>query len=632
MNTSTEISQDEMFYEFSFSTEERRTAETKEKIPISEWAEKYQHVARGNHTGAWRNDITPYLAFVMDMAGEDYVREVDIMGTAQGGKSNFLLNCLGSFIDQDPAEVLITFPAQAEVREFMDDRIIPMIEEGPRLSQYISPNPDDTAKYHIKLTNAAILYTAWANSAARLASKAIKYILLDEVDKYGAVVGKETDPITLARKRKRTFGDTYKLLITSTPTTEDGHINKAFNGAQVIFRYHVTCPDCGMLQLMNFPGIKYPEDKTKEEIEEGKLAWYECENCQSKWSDAKRNIAVRMGEWKRDKGEHIEKPERIAFHIPGWLSPDVSFTEIAICEIESKTDRARLIDLFNDYMAEPFVESEEGDSITEDFLYKRRENYGPEKADWVVPMAASVLTLGVDVQKNRLETEVVAWGEGLENWGIEYRQIQGDPMRSDVWEKLDEYIKKKFRHESGIGLKIAITGIDSGYRAPYVYKFVKPRESKRVYATKGSSTVGKALYSFSEINLSRSKKKSLKDLRKINLCIIGTETAKDETFTWMQMEEEGPGYMHYHKGYPHDYFKQLTSEHAVTRKGQRRWFPKFKGIRNEAFDLRVINYAMLEAFNPDFERLNAEISRIVQKETVSEKIKRPVIVKGFKKK
>ena len=93
MQPSTEISQDEMFYDFSFSTGERRSAETKEKIPISEWAEKYQHVARGNHTGAWRNEITPYLAFIMDMAGEDHVREVDIMGTAQGGKSNFLLNC-----------------------------------------------------------------------------------------------------------------------------------------------------------------------------------------------------------------------------------------------------------------------------------------------------------------------------------------------------------------------------------------------------------------------------------------------------------------------------------------------------------------------------------------------------------
>ena len=634
MQSATDIAQSELYYTTNFTLQECKAAETKEQIPISEHAEKYQYVARGNHIGAWRNEITPDLAFIMDTIGEEHVREVVFMGTPQGGKTNVILNALSSFIDQDPAEVLLVFPTRDDVREFMDDRIIPMIENSPQLSQYKSPNPDDTAKYHIKLTNSAIIYTGWANSASRLASKAIKYICLDEVDKYDATVGKETDAIALARKRKRTFGDTYKLIITSSPTREDGHIFMAFNNAQVIYRRHVVCPDCGTEQLMTFDGIKWPEDKSKEEIEADGLAWYECQHdpCQSKWTETKRNLASRTGKWVRYKGQNIKKPTTVAFHKPGWLSSDVSFSEIAVCAIESKTNRARLIDLYNDYMAMPFIESEEGEGVTDKFLYDRREDYGPKDAEWVVPMAASVITAFVDVQKNRLELEYVAWGEGQESWGIEHRQIPGDPSRLEVWGKLETALSKKFRHESGIDLKVAIAGIDSGYLAPKVYRFVKSREVKRNYATKGSSVIGKTLFSFSNINLSRSKNKSLKDLQKINLCIIGTETAKDNLLHWMGLEDHGPGYMHWHTGYSHDYFKQLCSEHAAKRKGQRRWVLKIEGSRNEALDLRVGNYAMIESFNPDFEKLNIEIAAINLKEkSPAKQIKRPVVVNGLRK-
>lgn len=633
MQTAVDHNQGEMYYSFTFSSDERRAAETREKISNSEWNEKYQYVARGNHTGPWRNEITPYLTFIMDMAGEDHIREIDIMGTSQGGKTNFALNCIASFTDQDPAEILVCFPVREDVKEFMSDRFIPMLNNSPQLIQYKSPDPDDTATYHVKLTNSAIIYTAWANSISRLAGKSIKYIFGDEIDKWKATLGKETDPVTLIRKRKRIYGDTYKLFLTSTPTNEEGHIYQAFISAQVIYRYWVHCPDCGEIQLMNFGQIKWPEDKTREEIEDGKLAWYECEHCQSKWSEAKRNLAVRGGKWKADKGKHLKKPERVAFHIPGWLSPDVSFTEIALCAIDSKTSRAKLIDLYNDYMAMPFIESEEGESVTEAVLYDRREDYSPKGANWVIPMWASVLTCFIDVQKNRLELETVGWGEGQESCGLDYRQIPGNPSRPEVWGKLAEYLTRKFRHESGIDLKIAIAGVDSGYLAPRVYKFVKPLEIKRVYATKGSSTVGKPLFSFSNINLSRSRKKSLKDIQRINLCIMGTETAKDQLLQWLQMEDHGPGYMHYHTGYPHSYFKGLCSEHAVTRKGQRRWVLKIDGTPNEPLDLRVGNYAMIEALNPDFEKLAIEIAAIKNtNQKVEQTVKRPVVVQGFKRK
>lgn len=607
MQATAENNQIDMLHTFQYFPGEREVFMMREEISTSQWAEKHRIVTMGAHVGPWRNEITPYAAFVMDFADLPFVREIIIMGTSQSAKTEIFYNFEAKQMEHDPSVSIIVMSNQEGTRKVAEDRFIPMIEQTLPLAALKSDNPDDTAKGRIKLKNGQITYMAWANSTSALATFAAKRIYLDERDKYPPLVGKETDPVTLARKRTKTHAHSYKLFEVSTPVDEHG-IYVSFNEADVIFRFHAKCPDCGHEQLITFDRIRYPEDVPGNEIERDKLAKYECSQCPSLWTDTMRDAAVRDGQWMRHKGEKVKRPRKVAFHIPSWLSRDVSLSEIVRAFLQGKTNRAKLIDFYNDYLAEPFIESEEGEGVTDKFLYDRREDYGPKDAEWIVPMAASVLACSVDVQGNRLETEVVAWGEGLESWGIEYRQHVGKPARPEVWAKLDEYLKKKFRHESGIDLKIAITGVDSGYRAPHVYKYVKPREVKRVYATKGSSTPGKPVFNFSTINFSRSKKKTLKDLRKINLCIMGTEMIKDELLYWLQMEDDGPGYMHYHKGYPHDYFKQLTAEHAVPRKKKRQWELKKENTRNEALDLRVINYAMIEALNPNFESLQKAIA------------------------
>lgn len=627
-----ENNQLDLLHSFKYFPGEREIFRMKEVMSPSKWAEKNRIVPIGAHVGPWRNDITPYAAFIMDYAEMSFVREIVIMGTSQSAKTEIFYNYEAKQMEYDPAISIIVMANQETSRKVAEDRIIPMIEKSPRLAALMSDDPDDVAKGRVKLKNGQIIYMAWANSTAALATFPAKRVYLDESAKYPPLAGKETSPVALARKRTKTYPNSYKLWEVSTPVDEYG-INESFHEADVIFRCNVKCPDCGTLQLITFDRIQYPEDKTGAEIERDNLARYDCIECNSKWNDSMRDKAVRNGEWTRYKGQDVKRPRKIAFHIPSWLSRDVSLSEVVRAFLQGKTSRAKLIDFFNDYLAEPFIESEEGEGITEDLLYNRREDYSPKGAEWIVPMAASVITCFVDVQGNRLEYEVVAWGEGQESWGLDYRQLPGNPTRPEVWSDLDKHLSRKFRHESGIDLKIAIIGIDSGYLAPNVYKYVKPRQVKRVYATKGSSTIGKPLFNFSNLNLSRSKKKTLKDIQNINLCIIGTETAKDQLYHWMLLDDYGPGYMHYHKGYPHTYFKQLCSEHAVKRKGQaRRWVLKIENSRNEGLDLRAGNYAMIEAFNPNFEQLNIEIAQINQSEAPAiKKSNRPVAVQGFKR-
>src|SRR3989304_3701114 len=355
----------ELFLPFTFYPGERRVFEKKEKLTVSQWAEKYRIVPIGAHRGPWRNDISPHLVQIMDTWALPHIREVIICKAPQTGGTEGMNNFASYAMDRTPSTMMFIMPSEAISKKVNSDRIIPMIEQSHALQKLISPNPDDMAKLRVKLNNGTILYMAHSNSSAALATFPIKYLFFDETDKSPPFVGKESDPITLGEKRARTYKHTHKIFKVSTPTREDGHIWKALQSADVIYKYYVLCPE---------------GEITPEQIRRENLAYYECPNCKHRWNDITRDKAVRAGQWKKEKGENIARPRSVAFHLPSWISPDVSLSEIAAAYLLSKTDKSKLIDFYNDYLAAPFVESEQGDSLKEDDLYKRRYCFTPEKA------------------------------------------------------------------------------------------------------------------------------------------------------------------------------------------------------------------------------------------------------------
>lgn len=611
MQSNTAIQQPSMFRNFRFTPSERRIFAKKEPLTPSEWAERYRIVPIGAHRGAWRNDISPHLVKIMDTWAQSHIREVVICKSPQTGGTESMFNCMAYAMDRDPSTMMLVMPSEATAKKSNADRIIPMIVESPRLQSLISPNPDDMAKMRIKLQNGMLFYIAWANSASALASFPIKYLFFDETDKYPPTIGKETDPITLGEKRATTFRYTHKIFKVSTPTSEDGPIWQAWHRADVQYKYHVSCPDCGESHIMSIDNLKWPKTSVSPaDIYRDNLAWYECPYCQSQWTDIKKQKAVRLGKWRREKGKDISRPRSVAFHLPSWISPDISLSEIAAAYILSKTDRAKLIDFYNAYLAEPYVETIDGEMVSEDAIYQRRYQYWPDSAEWRIPMRACLLTAGVDVQTSppRLEVEIVAWGEGYESWGIEYRVIPGDPAGDEVWQTLDEYLAREWIHESGIKLRVAACGIDTGgHYARQVYRFCRRR--KRIFALKGANTRGKPLITASAVRTTFKNR--------VQLWIVGTETAKDTLFDWMQREAPGAGYMHYHNGYDYSYFRMLTNEIGVTEydKGGRPyrvWKKKSSDARTEALDIRVYNLAVLEILNPNFKAISDNLNLQIQ--------------------
>lgn len=586
---------------------ERRIFAKKEPLTPSQWAEKYRIVPIGAHRGPWRNEISPHLTMIMDTWAQSHVREVVVCKSPQTGGTETMFNCMGYAMDRDPSTMMLIMSSEAIAKKTNADRIIPMIMESPRLQTLVSPNPDDIAKMRIKLRNGTLFYIAWANSATALASFPIKYIFFDETDKYPPTVGKETDPISLGEKRATTFRYTYKLFKVSTPTSEDGPIWQAWQRADVQYKHVVTCPMCEKSHVMTMDNLRWPDDRTAFDIRREELAHYECPFCHKMWDDMTKQKAVRLGKWQKVRGKGIQRPRSVAFHLPSWISPDISLSEIAAAYIQAQTDRVKMIDFYNGYLAEPYVETVEGDTMPAEEFYKRRYQYWPDGALWRVPLKACVLTAAVDVQTSppRLEVEVVAWGEGYESWGIEYRVIPGDPGQDETWQKLDEFLNREWLHESGARMTVAACAIDTGgHYAKKVYEYVRRR--KRMYAVKGSNIRGKPLVTAS---ITRTTFRN-----RVQLWIVGTEMAKDMLFEWMQKKEPGAGYMHYHLGYDFSYFRMLTNEIGVIEydksgKAYRVWKKKTTDARTEALDIRVYNLVAVEILNPDFAALTRRIKR-----------------------
>lgn len=395
-----------LFTNFRWSPAEREVWKAKEDLRASQWAEKHLHIPRGAHIGPYRNEYNPWGVDIMDTWEQPHIREINVCAPPQATKTISAHVCMMKTIIYDPCEMMLVMPSREEVREEMDDRIIPMLQQSPELAKHLSDNPDDTSKYHVKLNNGAIIYTAWATSASKLARKAIKKIFFDETDKYPEFVGKETNPFNLGEKRKRTFKYTYKIYRSSTPTLETGPIWKFLHSSDVIKAWQVYCPDCGGAQIMHRKkGLRYPEDKTPEEIMQGKLGRYECEHCQSLWTDSKRDFATRCGNYVVTKGEKILYPRSVGYHLNGCAISDISLSEIAAKDLQAKTDSAAAIDLANDYDSEPYIV--EKSERKEAAILRLIDEHMPRG---IVPGETARLIIKADTQQTGFMYQVLALG------------------------------------------------------------------------------------------------------------------------------------------------------------------------------------------------------------------------------
>tara|TARA_R100000734_G_C3315890_1_gene108096 strand:+ start:705 stop:2354 length:1650 start_codon:yes stop_codon:yes gene_type:complete len=531
----------------------------------------------------------------MDAISDDKIENIVVMSCAQIGKTEMLLNLIGYHIDQEPAPMLVVQPTLDMAATFSRDRLAPMLRDTNCLSGKVKdPRARDSGNtLYTKQFDGGHITLVGSNSASGLASRPIRLVLFDEVDRYQVTT--EGDAIDLARKRAATFWN-RKFVMVSTPTNRgSSRIEAAFENSDKR-EYHVECADCGEHQVMQWANVHWEADRPE-------TAVYHCEHCGTLWDDAARQRAIKRGKW-------IATNPLVGvagFRLSGLCSPWIPLEEAVRDFLQAKKLPETLRVWVNTYLGETW--EDQGERIDDFDIATHRENYGDK-----IPEQVVFLTAGVDVQDDRLEMEIVGWGRDEESWSIEYRTFYGDPSASNVWSDIDSYLTLQWEREDGRQLDIKATAIDSGgHHTQSVYKFCKPRIGRRIFAIKGVGGEGKPMVG----------KPSTNNNLKCKLFSIGVDTIKEVVYSRLKIKDEGAGYCHFPADYSDEYFKQLTAEKVVkkyVRGFHRREWIKVRP-RNEALDCRVYAIAALSI-------VNVNVNVIAQKSSAApvrdaDKAKRP---------
>lgn len=554
-------------------------------LTVSEWADAYRRLSSESSAepGQWNTDRAPYQREILDSVNDPELEKVVIMASAQVGKTELLLNTVGYHIDFDPAPIMLMQPTEQLAKNFSKERLAPMIRDTPAIRNKVADvkTRDGGNTTLQKSFPGGYIALVGANAPSGLASRPIRILLADEVDRFPVSAGTEGDPLSLAEKRTNNFYNRKKIFV-STPTNKGSSRIEAEFELSTQEHYHYPCPSCGHLQPLRWEQIKF--DKEDESVP----VRHACKDCGCLHDEY---------EWKKQKGTWFASnpgaPSR-GFHLNEFLSPWRKWKEIVSDFKDAKRKGSEAMKVWkNTSLGETW--EEEYKQVDNDDLLKRREEYPAQ-----VPDGVKILTAAVDTQDDRFEIEVIGWGFGKESWGIEYHIIRGDLNKPDVWQELDEYLSRTWAKEDGKKFGIACTCIDSGgHFTQDVYKFTKPRESRRIYAIKGKNT-GKGDYDPLIAGYSRPK-----PLRAL-LISLGVNDGKARVMSNLEIHEFGANYCHFPKnrGYEEDYFKGLTAERLETRYERGVPYMAWRKIRarNEPLDLRVYNIAALEILNPNLEK------------------------------
>lgn len=549
-----------------------RQLQPPEDISVSEWAKKYRILDAKTSAipGPWRNEKTPYLIDIMNELRNYETEEIIFCKCTQIGGSEVSLNMLGYIIQQDASPTMIVYPSDKLGESISDNRIKPMLKSSPSLKRLYKEL--QSQKLEIQLEG-MYLTISGANSPSSLASKAIKYLFLDEVDKYPGASKKEADPISLARERTKTFAN-RKIYITSTPTLKSGHIWKKLKAADIEKHYFVPCPHCGEMIELKFAQLRWPK---KEEglttVDRADQTVYICQECGCVITDQHKDKMLRYGEWKIIK-ENTSSRRKVGYWISTLYSPFVRFSEIALEFMNSKDDPEKLQNFINSWLAEPWEDTRLTTSA--DTVMKRRAEY-PE---FVIPEWAKMLTAGVDVQATCIYWSIRAWGNHITSQNICHGQAA-------TWSDIAQVMNLAYQKKNGETLVVALCLIDSGYNTDEVYDFCA-NNSDWALPVKGSNKPMMSHFKLSKINKPDSKAYGM------NLVMVDGGKYKDMIAARMQKENGNGSWMVYQEC-DIEYANQVTAEHKVqVKKGEelvQRWELKASHTDNHYLDCEVYAFA-----------------------------------------
>ncbi len=552
------------------------------RLTLSQWADRERVLPAESSAepGRWRTARTPYLREIMDVIGDRHVETVVVQASSQVGKTEVINNVVGYTMHLDPGPMLLIAPTLEMAGALSKDRIAPMLRDTPVLRDLVghARAKDSSNRMLHKSFPGGTLTLAGANSPASLASRPIRILLGDELDRWPTSVGAEGDPLLLALKRTTTFRR-KKAILVSSPTVKGASRIEDWFSISDQRRYHTPCLRCGALFVLAWEHVRWDEG-------EPSTAHIECPHCLGRIDERERAAMIAAGTWVATApftgvaGFHVWEvfsPWRpLADQVHAFL---VSRRSLEMRQVWTNT-------------ALGLVWEGPSEKVEPSSVLLRREVYPAE-----LPAGVQVVTMGIDTQDDRLEALIVGWGVGEEAWIIARETLIGDPERADVWNDLDEILRTDWPHELGGGMRIVCALIDAGgHRTQSVYRNVIPRQQRRLFASFGRAGGEKGLI-VSPPKPIRPANGTGNVLRRI----VDVDQCKALIFSRLKIDEPGPEYLHVPMSLGQTFADELCSEQQITKRSKfgvptKTWVQIRD--RNESLDCLVLALAALRIVAP----------------------------------
>lgn len=585
------------------------------KMDLVEWADTFRKLPDNSaEPGQWKTDRVPPAREPMLAISDPEVQEITVMSCIQLLKTELMINTCLYYMHQEPSPIMYVAPKKEIAEAWSKERFTKSVSAVPELRDLLSENRRDQGNTILqKQFPGGQLSIVSARNPDDLAMRACRIMLFDECDKYPTNVGSgdggsggEGDPIAVGWGRATTFGRRAKKIVACSPTTQGrSRIEKEFlSGSQHTF--HQPCPECDHSKELQWTDVIIPVDEETGEYLPDK-AYIACSECGHKWSEGERIQSI-------DKGTYVAKRPHITRHlsykVTSLASPFTPVVTLANEFVDAIGDNNLLKAFYNTRMARTW--KEQGEQPEWETIYDRREDY----KIGVVPEGGLMLTMGIDVQKDGIYYETVAYGRRRRSWSVDKGYMTGDIEEEGFRDQVKELWMRTYKNHRGIEMLPEIVNVDSGYKTNAVYSLVREFGDNRVRAVKGdkegrlTTSVGTP----TPVDVDYNGKRIARGLM---LWHVGSGVIKDQFYSWlglkMPSEEKlkagarvPSGYCHFPE-YDEEFFKQITAEQKVVttnRKGFEVYAWEKTRKDNHLLDCRV--YARAAATMLQIDRMRDE--------------------------
>ncbi|MBO9422334.1 phage terminase large subunit family protein [Labrenzia sp. R4_2] len=555
-------------------------------LKLSEWIEANVRLPSDVSSVPGPVQLWPFQKAIADAIGDPGIERVTLVKPVRVGFSTLLTGALASYVANDPSPILSLLPTEADCRDYVVSDIEPIFSASPELAGLLVADSDPNSRSTLlsrKFPGGSLKVVA-AKAPRNLRRHNVRILFVDEAD--GMESSAEGSPVLLAEKRTLSFPN-RKIIMGSTPVLEDtSHVLRAYaQSDQRVFE--VPCPECGDFHEITWKDIHWPEGGP-----DG--AHYVCPSCGSVVEEKHKRQMVNAGRWRATKPEITG---HAGFRMNALISPlaKASWAALAKEFLAAKNDPEGLQVFVNTILGQGW--RMEGQELDEAALAGRAKPFSLVS----VPEDVLVITVGVDVQHDRLELTYVGWNRDGHAYVLGHAVIWGLPDNSDTWAELDSLLKARFAHPLGgkIGIEAAAVDSSDGQTMEDVYRFCFPRSNRRILAIKGVRGDRPWI------------EKSKSGIKRGGwLWIVGVDSIKAHLTTRLTQGST----IHFSDTLDPVWFEQLASERSVLRynRGQpQRRFERIPGRDAEALDCVVYAFAARQIVNVNWdERLAAVCGRI----------------------